>query len=78
MTEPTPTMANIEWDDNKHFLAEAEHPIYGTVIMIDEARNGHIRFTTSPLSIIVGSDCVPKDQLTPTGYRYMRTKGEEA
>lgn len=72
--KPTPTMADIEWDDDKHFLAEAEHPIYGTVIMIDEARNEHIRFTTSPLSVIVGSDCIPKDQLTPTGYRYVRMK----
>ena len=75
--KPIPTMADIEWDDDKHFLAEAEHPIYGTVIMIDEARNEHIRFTTSPLSIIVGSDCVPKDQLTPTGYRYVRMKEKE-
>lgn len=76
--KPTPTMADIKWDDDKHFFAEAEHPTYGTVIMIDETRNGHIRFTTSPLSIIVGSDCVPKDQLTLTGYRYVRTKEEEA
>lgn len=76
--KPVPTMADIEWNDNKHFLAEAEHSIYGTVIMIDEARNEHIRFTTSPLSIIVGSDCVPKDQLTPTGYRYVRMKEEDA
>lgn len=75
--KPVPTMADIEWGDDKHFLAEAEHPTYGTVIMIDEARNEHIRFTTSPFSIIVGSDCVPKDQLTPTGYRYVRTKEEE-
>lgn len=76
--KPTPTMADIEWDDDKHFLAEAEHPTYGTVIMIDETRNGHIRFTTTPLSIIVGSDYVLKDQLTPTGYRYVRTKEEDA
>lgn len=76
--KPAPTMADIEWDDNKHFLAEAEHPIYGTVIMIDEVRDGYIQFTTSPLAIIVGFDYVPKDQLTPTGYRYMRTKEKEA
>ncbi|WP_284785805.1 hypothetical protein [Corynebacterium rhinophilum] len=26
---PRPTMNDIKWDDNEHFLAEAEHPDWG-------------------------------------------------
>ena len=32
---PQPTMAEVEWDDNEHYLAEAEHSAWGKVIMID-------------------------------------------
>ncbi|MFS0295246.1 hypothetical protein ACL1CZ_13955 [Corynebacterium striatum] len=31
---PAPTMAEVEWDDDKHYLAEAEHAFYGEVIML--------------------------------------------
>jgi len=70
-------LSEIDHSAQKEAKSPDEEHTYGTVIMIDETRNGHIRFTTSPLSIIVGSDCVPKDQLTLTGYRYVRTKEEE-
>ena len=26
--KPAPTMAEVEWDDDKHYLAEAEHDVY--------------------------------------------------
>lgn len=33
--KPQPTMAEVEWDSDKHFLTEAEHPASGKVIMVD-------------------------------------------
>lgn len=33
---PKLTMAEVEWDEDEHYLAEAEHPDYGLVIMLSE------------------------------------------
>ena len=33
--KPQPTMAEVEWDDSKHYLAEAEHSFLGKVVMIN-------------------------------------------
>lgn len=32
--KPQPTMAEVEWDDDKHYLAEAEHVDWGKVVML--------------------------------------------
>ncbi|MBK4145358.1 hypothetical protein GWO58_00400 [Corynebacterium macginleyi] len=73
---PRPTMAEVEWDDDKHYLAEAEHPIVGTVIMLDNTTNNEgIKI------LFKGNDgfhfsYVYPERLTPTGRRYTLTEGE--
>lgn len=73
---PRPTMAEIEWDDDKHYLAEAEHSEGGKVIMLSKARNSrdiyHLRSGVDGLSLKLNS---PED-LTPTGRRYVLQEGE--
>lgn len=74
---PTPTMANIEWDSDKHLFAEAEHPHYGKVMMLQNYENNYIgaidvdNFNKKPRLFSA-------HYLTPTGYRYTRTKEEDA
>lgn len=54
---PRPTMAEVEWDDDKHYLAEAEHEYQGAVTMLAKntygwvlcfRRGGHEVFTADP------------------------------
>ena len=40
---PQPTMAEVKWDDDKHFLAEAEHVTLGKVVMLHPAPETRIR-----------------------------------
>ena len=69
--KPVPTMADIEWDDDKHFLAEAEHSKYGKVIMIGDA---HLHtFVINPHDDITKTTYVDSARLTPTGRRYTLT-----
>ena len=72
--KPTPTMAEVEWDDDKHYLAEAEHEYQGAVAMLAKntygwflcfRRGGHEVFTADPRL------------LTPTGRRYTLTEVQE-
>ncbi|MEK0056866.1 hypothetical protein [Corynebacterium sp. KPL2825] len=76
LPKPPETMADIEWDDDLHYLAEAEHPDYGKVIMLGLEMHGLIDFFTS-------SDhtkrclAVERETLTPTGKRYILTEVEE-
>lgn len=74
--KPQPTMADVEWDDDKHYLAEAEHPNYGKVIMLGLEMHGLIDFFTSPYHT---KRClaVERETLTPTGRRYTLTEVEE-
>ncbi|MGV0412437.1 hypothetical protein [Corynebacterium marquesiae] len=55
--KPQPTMAEVEWDDDKHYLAEAEHEYQGAVTMLAKntygwvlcfRRGGHEVFTADP------------------------------
>lgn len=73
---PQPTMAEVEWDDDKHYLAEAEHPNYGKVIMLGLEMHGLIDFFTSPYHT---KRClaVERETLTPTGRRYTLTEVQE-
>lgn len=72
-TKPQPTMAEVEWDDEKHYLAEAEHHYHGRVIMLSE-KNGWISyFDESQRAVYDGLTSA----LTPTGKRYTLTEVQE-
>ncbi|WP_284785261.1 hypothetical protein [Corynebacterium rhinophilum] len=73
--KPRPTMAEVEWDDNEHFLAEAEHPDWGKVAMLRES--GLIIFV-QPIEKKIGDIQVARvEELTPTGKRYTLTEVQE-
>lgn len=74
---PQPTMAEVEWDDEEHYLAEAEHPESGKVIMIlQSAPTGNIYFIPQG-----GGEqhhvYSPPEILTPTGKRYTLTEVQD-
>lgn len=74
---PTPSMAEVEWDDDKHYLAEAESEAYGLVIMLQKSKE------TGNILIIFRGEL--KDYLiwqkpnflAPTGRRYTLTEVQE-
>lgn len=71
---PQPTMAEIEWDDEKHYLAEAENPNWGKVIML------HKSFFDGFINVLVEAGCsrkLPAEHLTLTGRRYTPTEVQE-
>lgn len=71
------TMANIGWNDDKHFLAEANHTVYGKVIMVSEASDGRINVVIiNPVADIKRSTCTFSDRLTPTGRHYTTANKE--
>lgn len=72
--KPQPTMAEIEWDDDKHYLAEAEHPEYGKVIMLFKNRFDWISCFYQERSALFSED---PSLLTPTGERYTLTEVQE-
>lgn len=71
---PRPTMAEVEWDDEKHYLAEAEDEHGIRMIMVSDELD-FIRCMQPPNAggIVLG---VPKKDLTPTGRRYVLQEGE--
>lgn len=73
---PRPTMADIEWDDDKHYLAEAEHCSLGKVVMLSKIRGGgeiyYIRRGFEGKLLTLSSP----EALTPTGRRYVLQEGE--
>ena len=70
---PRPTMAEVEWDDDKHYLAEAAHPDHGKVIMVGRKGNLLIDvFYFSGMRNKVSS--LYATDLTPTGKRYTLTE----
>jgi len=72
--KPRPTMAEIEWDEEEHFLAEAEDEHGIRMIMVSDELD-FIRCMQPPSAggIVLG---VPKKDLTPTGRRYVLQEGE--
>lgn len=72
--KPRPTMADVEWDDDKHYLAEAEHMDWGTMIMLKPmGEYPQIKC----LSTKGGGSCILyplAEGLTPTGRRYTLTE----
>lgn len=66
---PRPTMAEVEWDDDKHYLAEAEESSLGTVVMLMKRKDGFIEVTMKPYTFPLRA-CTLPENLTPTGKRY--------
>ncbi|MHB2252909.1 hypothetical protein [Corynebacterium aurimucosum] len=73
---PNPTMADVEWDDDKHYLAEAEHPDFGKVIMLGRNAYSRIDFFAPERYASRFKDTGPEN-LTPTGKRYTLTEVQE-
>ena len=74
---PRPTMAEVEWDDDKHYLAEAESFRFGKVVMLGNS------WAHEQIDILVNNEQgigfqleYPAD-LTPTGKRYTLTEVQE-
>ena len=70
---PKLTMAEIEWDDDEHYLAEAEHPDYGSVIMLSEGVEPdviHVMCYGDKGDRVIQADT---EDLTPTGRRFILT-----
>lgn len=72
-TTTPPTMADVEWDDDKHFLAEAEESSLGTVVMLMKREDGFIEVTMKPYTFPLRA-CTLPENLTPTGRRYTLTE----
>lgn len=73
---PRPTMAEIEWDDEKHYLAEAEHSTSGKVTMLSKASKCrdiyYLRRDNTGSLLALDSP----EKLTPTGRRYVLQEEE--
>jgi len=75
--KPQPTMAEIEWDDDKHYLAEAEDESCSSVIMLQQSKEtGNIQ---AILKGTIKSYLIYQrpEHLTPTGKRYTLTEVQE-
>ena len=70
---PRPTMAEVEWDDKLHYLAEAEHCYHGRVIMLSE-KDGWINYFDESERTVCDA---LTSALTPTGRRYTLTEVQE-
>ena len=66
---PPPTMADMDWDEDKHYLAEARHNVHGQVIMVGLNSDRLIEFFIPNLRDH-RCDVDRPDTLTPTGRRY--------
>ncbi|MDK8896906.1 hypothetical protein QP999_02980 [Corynebacterium sp. MSK004] len=63
--KPQPTMSDVEWDDELHYLAEAELAGWGKVTMLWASTIGNIS--------VIGDGLIKDvraEDLTPTGKRY--------
>lgn len=70
------TMAEVEWDDDLHYLAEAEHPNFGKVIMLRLNAHNLIEFIAPECYESRFRDTSPGN-LAPTGRRYTLTEVQE-
>ena len=74
---PRPTMAEVEWDDDKHRFAEAENPDHGEVIMLNVSQiSGKVRIFFNQYGEFYLGYASPEN-LTPTGKRYTLTEVQE-
>lgn len=70
---PKLTMAEIEWDDDEHYLAEAEHPDYGLVIMLSEGDEPGVIHAMCREGKVDRVLQVSDERLTLTGRRFVLT-----
>lgn len=73
---PQPTMAEVEWDDDKHYLAEADHATTRKVIMLHPTSDGKIECLNKWDGLYRIYWFTPA-HLTPTGKRYTLTEVQE-
>ena len=74
--KPQPTMAEVEWDDDKHYLAEAANPIWGTVVMLNyDADRAKIQYICYEKPGRTGF--ASPENLTPTGYQCILTEVQD-
>lgn len=73
---PQFTMSEVKWDDDLHYLAEAEHPNFGKVIMLRLNAHNLIEFIAPECYASRFKDTSPEN-LTPTGRRYTFTEVQE-
>ena len=72
-----PTMAEVEWDNDKHRFAEAENPDHGEVIMLNVSQiSGKVRIFFNQYGEFYLGYASPEN-LTPTGKRYTLTEVQE-
>ncbi|WP_411708114.1 hypothetical protein ACLI1L_000794 [Corynebacterium sp. LaCa117] len=75
--KPQPTMAEVEWDADKHRFAEAENPDHGEVIMLNVSQiSGKVRIFFNQYGEFYLGYASPEN-LTPTGRRYTLTEVQE-
>ncbi|WP_062037649.1 hypothetical protein [Corynebacterium simulans] len=67
--KPFPTMADIEWLESVHYLAEAKHKDGRTVIMLTRDSSTRINFIWNE-----SIDATHPQNLTPTGRMYTLTE----
>lgn len=73
---PQLTMADVEWDDEEHYLAEAKSLFHGNVVMIEkDTEDGLIQCISA--GGIGGVFVTPPEALTLTGKRYILTEVQE-
>lgn len=75
LPKPKRTMAEIQWDNEKHYLAEAETEDGIKVVMLSQSRD-FIRCIQPPNAgdVVIG---LPSEELTPTGRHYTPTQPQE-
>lgn len=74
--KPAPTMDEIEWDDDKHFLAEANHPSWGRSAMLGLDKDGWIKVISWDEDEPAMHSAIPC-YLVPTGKRYTLAEVQE-
>lgn len=75
--KPKLTMGDIEWDDDEHYMAEAEHHLHGLVTMIGPVGiRGNIQCTFRNDDGI-NTVYVSRDYLTPTGRNYRLQEAQD-
>lgn len=71
---PQPSMAEVEWDDDKHYLAEAHHDIWGDGIMLFQNPDTHNIFTQFYEGDERNLIYCPPEYLTLTGRTFELTE----
>lgn len=75
LPKPKRTMAEIQWDNEEHYLAEAETEDGIKVVMLSQSGD-FIRCIQPPNAgdVVIG---LPREELTPTGRHYTPTQTQE-